>query len=262
VRQRRRGEGLFDGDSAFSPRAVAVWALRPDIVARGSLGWSFRAPTLNERYRGFRAGNAETLPNPDLRPESLRTVEGGVAWMPASGAVRVTLFRNDLDDAVTNVTISSTPVLITRRRQNVGGVRAWGSEVEGEWRLSPVATLTGALALTRSRFVDYAPLEGRTVPQVPAWQGNVGIRGAGPLGLALAAQVRAFSKQYDDDRNTLELGGGAVLDVSVLRAVGSRTTLFASVENLFDDDYEVAATPVASIGQPLTIHAGVRLAWR
>jgi outer membrane cobalamin receptor len=262
VRQRRRSEGLFEGDSAFSPRAVAVWAIRPEVIARGSLGWSFRAPTLNERYRGFRAGNAETLPNPDLRPESLRAMEGGVAWLPPSGALRVTVFRNDLDDAVTNVTISSTPVLITRRRQNVGGVSAWGSEVEGEWRLSPVATLTGGLALTHSRFVDYAPLEGLTVPQVPAWQGNLGIRGAAPYGFALAAQVRAFGKQYDDDRNTLELGSGAVVDVSVLRAVGSRTTLFANIENLFDDDYEVAATPVASIGQPFTVHAGVRLAWR
>jgi outer membrane receptor protein involved in Fe transport len=262
VRQRRRSEGLFDGDSAFSPRAVAVWALTPDLLARASLGWSFRAPTLNERYRGFRAGNAETLPNPDLVPESLRTIEGGVAWLPGAGALRVTLFRNDLDDAVTNVTISSTPALITRRRQNVGGVSAWGSEVEGEWRLSPVATLTGGLALTRSHFVDYAPLEGLTVPQVPAWQGNVGVRGAGPIGLALAAQLRAFSTQYDDDRNTLELGGGAVVDVSVLRAVGSRLTAFANVENLFNDDYEVAATPVPSIGQPLTVHAGLRLAWR
>ena len=262
VRQRRRSEGLFDGDSAFSPRAVAVWAVTPQVIARGSLGWSFRAPTLNERYRGFRAGNAETLPNPDLVPETLRTVEGGVAWLPRAGALRVTVFRNDLDDAVTNVTISSTPTLITRRRQNVGGVAAWGSEVEGEWRLNPAATLTGGMALTRSRFVDYPPLEGLSVPQVPAWQGNVGVRGAGPLGLALAAQVRAFTKQYDDDRNTLELGGGAVVDISMLRAVGSRVTVFANVENLFNDDYEVAATPVESIGQPFTVHAGVRLAWR
>ena len=262
VRQRRRSEGLFDGDSAFSPRAVAVWALSPEVIARASLGWSFRAPTLNERYRGFRAGNAETLPNPDLVPESLRTIEGGVAWLPRAGALRVTLFRNDLDDAVTNVTISVTPTLITRRRQNVGGVAAWGSEVEGEWRLAPAATLTGGLALTRSRFVDYPPLEGLTVPQVPAWQGTVGVRGAGPFGLALAAQVRSFSKQYDDDRNTLELGGGTVVDVSVLRAVGSRVTVFANLENLFNDDYEVAATPVPSIGQPVTAHAGVRLMWR
>jgi outer membrane receptor protein involved in Fe transport len=260
VRQRRRSEGFFEGDSAFSPRAVAVWALKPQLVARGSVGWSFRAPTLNERYRGFRAGNAETLPNPDLVPETLRTVEGGVAWLPRAGALRVTIFRNDLDDAVTNVTIATTPTLITRQRQNVGGVVAWGSELEGEWRLHARATVTGGLALTSSHFVDYAPLEGLTVPQVPDWQASVGVRGVGPAGLALAVQTRFFAEQYDDDRNTLVLGSGAVVDVTVMRAIGSRFTAFANLENLFDDDYEVAATPVPSYGQPFTVHVGVRVA--
>ncbi len=260
VRQSDRSEGLFDGDSAVSPRAAVTWALQPSVIVRGSLGWSFRAPTLNERYRGFRAGNVVTQPNASLTPEHLRAIEGGVAWLPRHGALRVTVFRNDLDDAVTNVTITSTPDLITRRRQNVGGIDAWGSEVEGEWRLSPRATVTGALALTRSRFVDYPPLEGLTVPQVPAWQGNVGVRGVGPLGLALAAQVRVFGEQFDDDRNTLVLGSGAVVDVSVLRAAGRRMTLFFNLENLLDDHYEVGRSPVATYGQPFTVHAGVRLA--
>ena len=199
------------------------------------------------------------MPNAALVPETLRTVEGGLAWVPRQGAVRVTVFRNDLEDAVTNVTISTTPALITRRRENVGGIDAWGSEVEGEWRL-PAVTLTGGLALTRSRFVDYAPLEGLHVPQVPRWQGSVGARGAGPLGLALAAQLRVFGEQFDDDRNTLVLGSGAVLDVSLLRAAGRRTTVFASLENLFDDQYEVCRSPVATYGQPFTLHAGVRVA--
>lgn len=260
ARQGERGEGLFDRDGAFSPRAVVTWALQPSIVARGSIGWSFRAPTLNERFRGFRVGNVVTQPNPELVPEQLRTVEGGFAWLPRRGALRVTVFRNDLDDAVTNVTVTSTPALITRRRQNVGGIAAWGSETEGEWRLSSRATLTGALALTRSRFVDYAPLEGLLVPQVPRWQGTIGLRGAGPLGLALAGQLRAFGEQFEDDRNTLALGAGAVVDVSVLKAVGSRSTVFVNVENLFDDAYEVGRTPVATYGQPATLHVGVRLA--
>ena len=260
VRQSDRSEGLFDGDSAVSPRAAVTWALQPSVIVRGSLGWSFRAPTLNERYRGFRAGNVVTQPNASLTPEHLRSIEGGMGWLPRHGALRVTVFRNDLDDPVTNVTIASTPDLITRRRQNVGGIDAWGTEVEGEWRLSPRATVTGALALTRSRFVDYPPLEGLTVPQVPTWQGNVGVRGAGPLGLALSAQVRAFGEQFDDDRNTLVLGSGAVVDVSVLRAAGRRTTFFFNLENLLDDHYEVGRSPVATYGQPFTVHGGVRLA--
>ena len=180
-------------------------------------------------------------------------------FSPRGGALRVTVFRNDLDDAVTNVTVMTTPQLVTRRRENVGGVVAWGSEIEGEYRLSPTVSITGTAAFTRSRFVDYEPLDGFTVPQVPGWQGSAGIRAAGPVGLQLAAALRAFGNQFEDDRNTLVLGAGSVVDVTATRPVGRRASAYISLENLFDVAYEVGRTPVPTIGQPFTLHAGLRL---
>ena len=255
-----RDEGLFGDDSAWSPRAALAWSPASWATVQASLGWSFRAPTLNERFRGFRVGNVVTEPNEALEPETLRTVQAGVLLQHGRGSTRVTLFRNDLTDAITNVTVSTTPALITRRRENVGGVRAWGAEVEGEWRLNARATLTGSLALIDSVFADYAPLEGLRVPQVPRWHTAIGVRGVGPFGLVLASQVRAFGRQFENDQNTLTLGRGLVVDATVIRPVGRRLSLFASLENLLDDQYEVGRTPVATYGQPFTAHAGVRVA--
>jgi outer membrane receptor protein involved in Fe transport len=259
VRQRTREEDWLDGDSAFSPRIATAWAATSLVTVRGSLGWSFRSPTLNERYRGFRAGNVVTLPNADLRPESLRTVEGSVLVTPSRGALRVTVFRNDLSDAVTNVTVTATPTLITRRRENVSSIDAWGTELEGEWRVRTGLTLVGASAFTRSRFADYAPLEDLTVPQVPGWQFSLGLRGSAPADLAYAFNVRAFDDQFEDDRNTLALGSGSVVDVTVQRPFGRKATGFVSLENLFDVGYDVGRTPVRTIGQPFTLHVGVRV---
>jgi outer membrane cobalamin receptor len=259
VRQQTRDEGWLDGDSAFSPRISAAWSATSLMTVRGSLGWSFRAPTLNERYRGFRAGNVLTLPNADLRPESLRTVEGSVLVTPSRGALRITVYSNDLSDAVTNVTVTSTPQLITRRRENVSSIHAWGTEVEGEWRVRSGLTVIGASAFTRSRFADYAPLDGLTVPQVPGWQFSLGLRSAAPGGLVVAANVRAFDDQFEDDRNTLVLESGSVVDVTVLRPFGRRATGYLSLENLFDVDYDVGRTPVRTVGQPFTLHVGMRV---
>jgi outer membrane receptor protein involved in Fe transport len=255
-----RDEGLFGDDSAWSPRAALAWSPAPWATVHASLGWSFRAPTLNERFRGFRVGDVQTLPNADLEPETLRTVEGSLLVRDGRGSARVTIFRNDLTNAVTNVTLETTPSLITRRRENVGGVRVWGAEVEGEWRLNARATLTGTLALLDSVFAEYPPLEGLRVPQVPRWHTALGLRGAGPFGLVLASQIRAFGRQFENDQNTLTLGRGLVVDATVIRPVGRRLSLFASLENLFDDQYEVGRTPVATYGQPFTAHAGVRVA--
>jgi iron complex outermembrane receptor protein len=259
LRQPSNDEGWLDGDSAFSPRVSTAWALSPLVSVRGSVGWAFRAPTLNERFRGFRAGNVLTLPNADLRPESLRTVEGSVLLTRSRGALRVTVFRNDLTDGVTNVTVTSTPQLITRRRENVGSIDAWGTEAEGEWRIAPGLTLVGASALTSSHFADYAPLDGLTVPQVPGWSVSMGLRGAAPGRLAFGVNVRAFDDQFEDDRNTLVLKAGSVVDVTLLRPVGRKATAYVSLENLFDVDYDVGRTPVRTIGQPFTLHVGVRL---
>jgi iron complex outermembrane recepter protein len=259
VRQRSRGDGWLDGDSQLSPRVSAVWSLSQLASVRGSVGWAFRAPTLNERYRGFRVGNVLTLPNPDLVPESLRTFEGGILLTPSRAAIRLTVFRNDLDDPVTNVTLTTAPPLITRMRQNVGGIDAWGTELEGEWHWRPTLTVTGSSTFTHSRFTDYEPLDGLTVPQVPTWQTSVGVRGIAPARIAFALQLRAFGRQFDDDRNTLVLRAGSVVDATALRSVGRRATIYASVENLFDVDYDVGRSPVRTIGQPITVHGGVRL---
>ena len=260
LRQPSRDDGFFGGDSAFSPRVSAAWAASSLVDVRGSIGWAFRAPTLNERYRGFRAGNVLTLPNADLVPEFLRTEEGSVLLKPRRGVLRLTVFRNDLTDPVTNVTMSSTAALITRRRQNVGGIDAFGVEVEGEWRVTPSLTLTGSGAFTHSRFADFAPLDGLTVPQVPGWQGAIGLRGAGPAGLIFAAEVRGFGSQFDDDRNTLVLHAGSIVNLTILRPVARRASAYLSLENLLNDDYDVGRSPVRTVGQPFTVHGGVRIA--
>jgi len=200
-----------------------------------------------------------TLPNANLVPESLRTEEGSILLKPKAASLRVTVYRNDLSDAVTNVTLTSTPTLITRQRQNVSNIAAVGVETEGEWRVSPSLTVTGALAYTHSRFADYAPLDGLTVPQVPDWQGNIGVRGAGPFGTAISGELRSFSSQFDDDRNTFVLNPGTIVNLTVLHPAGHRASAYVSLENLLNSDYDVGATPVRTIGQPFTFHGGLRV---
>ena len=74
-----------------------------------SVARSYRTPTLNELYRGFRVGNVVTLPNPLLEPERLTSVEGGVLVGHGRASARVTVFHNVLDDAISNITLSARP---------------------------------------------------------------------------------------------------------------------------------------------------------
>ena len=126
------------------------------MAVRGSAYQGFRAPTLNEFYRGFRVGNTQTNPNEALLPERLKGGDGGLLISRGAVSARVTGFWNILDDAITNITLSSTPALITKQRANADKVRAAGFEFEGDVRLPSTLTVTLATGIMRSRVHRHA----------------------------------------------------------------------------------------------------------
>jgi outer membrane receptor protein involved in Fe transport len=219
---------------------------------------AFRAPTINERIRPFRAGNILTLANPDLDPERVTLVEGSVHVTTGALTVQGAVFTSHVNDAVTNVTLSSTPQLITRQRQNAAGVRATGAEAEGEWHLRPPLWVTGSVALTDSTYRDTPGLSGNDVPQVPTWQSTMGLRWLMPSKVVLQGTVRGIGAQFEDDRNTLVLRSAALVDLAASRPFSTRMSLFASAENLFNVDYDTGRTPTRTVGTPFTFRVAVR----
>lgn len=248
----------------FSPRAAVAWR-QGHVSLQGAVYRANRPPTLNELHRGFRVGNAVTNPNPLLDPETLTGVEGGVLATWSGVSTRVTAFFNNLDGAIANVTLSSTPTLITRERRNSDKVRATGVEFEADARLTSTLSVNGQLVYTSSHFrgsVAEPEIEGNQVPQVPEIQGGVGLTWADPRLATATVQARFSGEQFDDDTNTFVLGAYGVVDFQVSRAITPGLVGFVAVENLFDEDYDTGRTPIRLIGWPRTIRVGMRVALR
>jgi len=247
-------------ETFFSPRVSLAWQ-RDGVGVHVAASRSYRTPTLNELHRGFRVGNVVTNPNPRLEPERLTGVEAGVLGSNGRASARVTGFFNTLDGAIANITLSSTPAQITRERANSDEIRAFGAEIEADLRATSTLSFTGQLTLTASEFrgsVATPAIEGNRVTQVPAWSAAAGVVWTDPRLATVNLQVRASDMAYDDDLNTLELRRYAVVDVFAGRNVWRGVQAFAAVENLFDSDFDVARTPVRSIGWPRTVRVGVR----
>ena len=73
---------------SFNPRGSFAYRLGEGVAVRGSAYKGFRAPTLNEFYRGFRVGNTQTNPNEALLPERLTGGDGGVLDQPRRASRR------------------------------------------------------------------------------------------------------------------------------------------------------------------------------
>ena len=195
----------------------------------------------------------------------LAHVEGGVLTSFGRASFRATAFLNNLDGAIANVTLSQTPALITRQRQNSDTIRATGVEFELDTRLTDVLSFNGQVVLTSSHFrgsVATPALEGNDVPQVPVYQGGLGLTWADPRWLTVATQLRFSGDQFDDDLNTFVLKAYAVWDVTASRAITKGVNAFVAVENITDTEYDTGRTPIRTVGWPRTVRVGARLSWQ
>jgi len=248
---------------SWSPRLSAVWAAGRTISLTASGYRAFRAPTLNELYRPFRLGNVQTLANADLSPETLSGAEAGARWQSSGGRVfaRGSLFWMDVDGAIGNVTLASTPTLITRQRENIGRIRDRGAEFAVDARLSAEWSASAGYLLADARVAD-APknpsLVGNRVAQVPHDQATAEIRFSRASFATISIQARWSGPQYDDDANAFRLGSAFTLDAFVSRRLGAGFEIFGAVENATDRENEAGKTPVTTLASPRIFRGGVR----
>ena len=265
-----RVEQLSDGSSVptrfagRSDRQVSPKAglrVRPIdwLTLRASAYRAFRAPTLNELYRPFQVGTVFTQANENLGPETLVGGEAGVdVRSPFGLGARLTAFRNELKNPITNVTVGTN----LRQRQNLGQARIQGIEADAGWRFARNWLVTAAYTLAQSRVTD-APgqpqLVGKQLPQDPKHRTSFSLSFDDPRSLTAEAVVHHVSAQFEDDVNTLPMSNVILVDLFVAWHATPYVDLFAAVDNLFDRAYLVGRSGVDTIGQPRFIHGGIRL---
>ena len=253
-------------ETAFSPRISLLKSFSHGTALNASVYRAYRAPTLNELYRNFRVGNVLTLANPALTGEHLTGGEAGVSQLLWENRVtlRGNFFWSDISDPVANVTLTSTPALITRQKENLGVTQARGMELSGEVHVTRQFQVTAGYLFVNSTVLNFSAnpaLQGNFLPQVPqnqfsfqasyVWENwDAGVQG------------RFSGNQFDDDQNLLPLGRAFSLDAQMSRRLGKRTSIFLAVQNLTNDRFHVAATPVVTEGPPIFVRGGVRFTLR
>jgi outer membrane receptor protein involved in Fe transport len=253
-------------ETAFSPRVSLLKNLSHGTALNASVYRAFRAPTLNELYRNFRVGNVLTLANPALTGEHLTGGEAGVSQLLWENRVtlRGNFFWSDISDPVANVTLTSTPALITRQKENLGVTQARGFELSGAVQVTRRLRVTAGYLFVNSTVVRYAAnpaLQGNFLPQVPQNQFSFQASYTGKNWDA-GIQGRFLGNEFDDDQNLLPLGRAFSLDAEVSRKLGKRSSIFFAVQNLTDDRFYTAATPVFTEGPPIFVRGGVRFTLR
>lgn len=246
-------------EEAWSPSVSILFQPYEHISFHAAASQSFRAPTLNELYRGFRVGNVVTNANENLLAERATNLEAGGAFRRGFTGLRMTAFIADIDRTISNVTVSATPSLITRQRQNAGKTRTSGIEVDAETRIAQLELNAGYL-FADSRVVVFSSnpvLVDKFIPQVPRHQFTFQTR-LPYRTWVFAVQGRATSAQFDDDLNEFRLEPYFQLDGFISKRMKEKLEIFAAVENLFNSRYSVGRTPVRTVNGQINARFGIR----
>ena len=233
----------FGGEWSFG--ADASWRIAYGVRAKASYGEAFKAPTLFQLHSDFGNGS--------LQPETSRGVDLGVEYSHELGFVRglatleVTGFRRDTDGLIGFVSCFGASGGICAGRpfgtyDNIGEARAQGVEIEGQVQLMDLLTLGGAYTLldaedrtqgSAARGNELARRPDHAITLTADWKAGAA--------LAFGADLRVVSDSFDDPANQVPLDGYAVLTLRGEWHATEPITLFARVENVWDESYQTAA---------------------
>ena len=253
----------LDIDSRYGTNVAPKLALRYDptqaLTMRASIGTGFRAPDFKELMLQFQNAGAgyEVVGNPDLRPETSRSLNLGIESRLTSWAgLAINLYRNEIDNLIQSELYrpGAEGSLTQYRYVNVASAMTQGLETmlrvepfDG-LTLEPGYTLNDTLDRTNNRPLEGRPLHKGTLTaryQHDAWGFGAYVRGA-------VHGTRPFFDDAVSPATTVQAPGYTTLEARLTQRLTPQVSAFVQGTNLLD-----AGDPTYLPIQPLTVLAGL-----
>lgn len=212
--------------STTNPRVALIYHPSPGNGLKLIYGSAYRAPNAYEMFYGDEAG--EYRPNPDLRPERIKTYE---AVLEHSFASRwhgtMSLFHYDVENLITQVEDSGTLMFMNGRKMHASGV-----ELSADRQWAGGARLKGNISYqeTRDKWDGSRPINS------PRLLAKLGLIWPLPYSWHAGAEV-----QYTSERRTTfgEADAYTLANLTLTRSnILKGLDVSLSAYNLFDKEYE------------------------
>jgi iron complex outermembrane receptor protein len=253
-----REEVLSSNGSVFSPSVAAAFTLSKTIRLRASAGHGFRLPTYVDLYYADPA----TKGNPNLKPESSWSYEGGLDWKPANGRLTFTAvgFRLQETNAIDySKLILANPTLTAAelwQAVNVPTLNLTGAETSLRLRLTSTQQLQFSYTAAHSANLppntlsEYA-FNYAAQNAIFAWTASELPRFFGPVAKQITART-----QLNVVQKTTQTAY-PLWDIDIARSTG-RVRPYLRLLNLANTGYtELPGIPM----QGRTIMGGMELNW-
>ena len=187
-----------------------------------SFGTAFRAPSLNDLFFPDLFGSPTS--NPNLEPETSKSLEIGLRGKHPYGDWYVRAYRTEVDDLIT---LDQNFIPQNFSEAVIEGLEAEISANIAEW-----------IARAALSYVD--PRDDQTDNRLPRRaRRSAKLEAERRFGKTRAAlSLIAQSRRFDDPDNTIEVNGYGIVNVAVSRELSKNWTLRGRFNNLFDKEYQ------------------------
>lgn len=237
-------------DSHLSPKIGAIYWVDDHFSVFANYAQGFKAPSPMQVNNFFAnpVFGYESIPNPDLTPETSESIEGGFRFrnldmFGGNLSLSTTAFHTNYDDFINQIVVRGTGVPgvdpLIYQYVNLTEVKIWGLEARGDIRWD-----NGFSAIVAASFADGDQetdgARGKLTSIDPVKVVG-GLNYAAPSGVWGGSATVTWSGKKD----RAGCGGGncwqgeefAILDLTAFWNVTEKATLRAGVFNVFDESY-------------------------
>ncbi|MBP2159178.1 MULTISPECIES: TonB-dependent hemoglobin/transferrin/lactoferrin family receptor [Asticcacaulis] len=233
--------------SHVSPKLGLIYKFTPELGLFLNAGEGYKAPSPGEVNNAFAniIANYQSLPNPDLKPETSRTFEAGLRWSGARFDGSVTAFSANYDNFIEQVQVggSFTPADPARYQfVNRSDVEISGLELRGRAELGRGFTLNVAASTAKGDVI--APTGKTALASIDPMKVAGGVHYRDGENRFGGAVMVTHAAKKDSDRlgvtctpSCFVPDAFTTVDVTAFWNITKAVTLRAGIFNLTDEKY-------------------------
>ena len=259
--------------SALTGSLSSLYALSDNFKLVGSIAQGFRAPNLNDAVK-LGPGKGDSfyeVPNPNLQPETVLSVEGGFKFVHERARLTAVVFRSRLSNLLLRepATYQGLPYLVDGgdtlavfHTANLGRGVIAGFEFGGEYNPGDGIVLFGNLSFARGENL----IANEPLPAIPPLAGVVGLRWRTPrvrseINSRFAAAQERLAPEDKLDLRIPEGGTPGWFTVNFRTEVllTENSVLRLAVMNIFDRNYREFLSGFNAPGRNYVLGGELRL---
>ncbi len=223
-------------DKAYSANVGVKYSFKTGWDLTLSLGYSFRSPSLEERFQYIDQGSYVRHGNPSLKSENGRSADLGVRYYQPDFKFISSIFFNYFTDLVSEKSafFEDRPAFV---KTNIGEARLYGFDLRTDYNFYGDITLQAVLSYVKG---DDITARG-SLPEIPPLNGNVGLKYKFIEKLSAELTAEIYTAQNNIASYEISTPGYAVFNFSVnsdpLKISTYSLRIFAGIENIFDKNY-------------------------